>query len=48
MRTVVYVFIAAMNVLLVEDELNRSFMDKGLKAEGFVVDVLDNGEDAYQ
>ena len=38
-----------MKVLLVEDELKiRSFMEKGLKAEGFVVDVLDNGEDAYQ
>ncbi|NET39963.1 MAG: response regulator transcription factor [Cyanothece sp. SIO1E1] len=38
-----------MKVLLVEDELKiRSFMEKGLKAEGFVVDALDNGEDAYQ
>ena len=38
-----------MKVLLVEDEAKiRSFIEKGLKAEGFVVDSLDNGEDAYQ
>ena len=35
--------------MLVEDEVKiRSFIEKGLKAEGFVVDSLDNGEDAYQ
>jgi two-component system, OmpR family, response regulator len=38
-----------MKVLLVEDEQKiRSFIEKGLLAEGFVVDSLDNGEDAYR
>lgn len=32
-----------MKVLLVEDEVKiRSFIEKGLRAEGFVVDSLDN------
>jgi two-component system OmpR family response regulator len=37
-----------MKVLFVEDEKKiRSFVKKGLKAEGFNVDCIDNGEDAY-
>jgi len=38
-----------MKVLLVEDEAKiRSFVEKGLKAEGFVIDSVDNGDDALQ
>ena len=38
-----------MKVLLVEDEAKiRSFLEKGLKAEGFVLDSVDNGDDALQ
>lgn len=38
-----------MKVLVVEDEPKiRSFIEKGLKAEGFVVECLENGEDAYR
>ena len=38
-----------MKVLLVEDEAKiRSFIEKGLKAEGFVLDSVDNGDDALQ
>jgi two-component system OmpR family response regulator len=38
-----------MKVLLVEDEAKiRSFVEKGLKAEGFVLDSVDNGDDALQ
>lgn len=36
-----------MRVLLAEDEEKiRSFVEKGLKAEGFVLDVAENGDDA--
>ena len=36
-----------MRVLLAEDEARiRSFVEKGLKAEGFVLDVAENGDDA--
>ncbi len=38
-----------MKVLLVEDEAKiRSFLEKGLKAEGFVLDSVDHGDDALQ
>lgn len=38
-----------MKVLLVEDEAKiRSFIEKGLKAEGFNLDSVDNGDDALQ
>ncbi len=38
-----------MKVLLVEDEEKiRTFVEKGLKAEGFVLDCVDNGDDALQ
>ena len=37
-----------MHVLVVEDEKKiASFIQKGLEAEGFVIDVCDNGDDAY-
>lgn len=37
-----------MRVLIVEDEQKiRSFIEKGLQAEGFVVDAMDNGEVAF-
>ncbi len=36
-----------MKILVVEDEIKiQSFIKKGLTAEGFVVDCLDNGDDA--
>jgi len=37
-----------MKVLLVEDDLKiLSFVKKGLKEQGFIVDSCDNGDDGY-